>query len=701
MQLGKLFAAVLVIFSSATSWTMNGDAVAAAVNCPFAVSASTSGARARLAVDSTILARYLRDMRADALASGVDNLDAAQRTQVQHRIGAQLTRLDVDGDKSFTTNDALVIARHLAGFPAASWLDGVTLSPHATRTTGPAIADYINAGCQLTGNAALFDAARFLSQATLGYTRAELNRVVNIGYDMWLDEQLSMPVKFSHVTQVKAQAATYTGQWQNRPGMWDVNDSMWIGMVDSDDQLRQRMMWALSQIFVVSIKDGAVYYQGNGIAAYVDMLYAKGFDNFRVLIESVTRSTAMGYYLSHVYNEKENPALGSVPDQNYARELMQLFTIGLWELNIDGTRKLDNAGDPIPTYGTADVVGVSRVLTGWTFDQATTQDWNNYYGFWNYPDNAAQERPMRAYAAHHSTSEKRFLGITIPASSSPAPAGAAEAGLKVLLDRLFEHPNVGPFIGKQLIQRLVTSNPSRAYVTRVANAFNDNGNGVRGDMKAVIRAVLLDPEARNAAMIGEPSFGKIREPVLRMGQLMRTLNATRPTDNFSFGIGQWLYDKSKGLWQTPLGSNTVFNFYRPDFRPANSALATAGLVAPEMQLVNQSTVDDIQWFFRSVLENAGITNCCSEAERNTFYLKLNYSSLLPLVANPPALADELNVLFMSGQMTPALRTNIIQAVNDEYRSSSQTSGMPRGLTQMKLSAALYTMLLSPEYVVQK
>jgi uncharacterized protein (DUF1800 family) len=541
------------------------------------------------------------------------------------------------------------------------------------------------------------EASRFFAQATFGVKDADIARLKQIGYTAWINEQLALAPQFSHLAQVKRIAASRTDQWQNRPGVWDINDSMWIGMVDSNDQLRQRMMFALSQIFVVSVKDGSVYYLGNGLASYVDMLYDKGFGNFRDLIESVTKSTAMGSYLSHIYNEKENPSIGSVPDQNYAREVMQLFTIGLWELNLDGTRKLDGSGNPIPTYGNADVVGASRVLTGWTFDRATTQNWDNFYGFWNYPDNASQERSMKAYPAYHSLSEKKFLGVTIPASTTSDPEG----DLKKFLDRLFNHPNVGPFIGKQLIQRLVTSNPSPAYVTRVASAFNDNGSGMRGDMKAVIRAILLDPEARSASSTTSPTFGKVREPVVRMAHLMRTLKATRPADPDSYGIGQWLYDKRKALWQSPLGSPTVFNFYRPDFRPANSALSQAGLVAPEMQLINQSTVDDIQWFFRDIFENAGIASCCSEAERNTFFLKLNYSELLPLVATPDALLDRLNALFMSGQMSPELRTSIKTEMANEYRTGSQTSGIQRGLTQMKLAKALYVLLLSAEYVVQK
>jgi uncharacterized protein (DUF1800 family) len=542
------------------------------------------------------------------------------------------------------------------------------------------------------------EAGRFFAQSAFGATQTDFTRLRQIGYTAWLNEQLNMPMQYSHLISVKTVAAARNDiHWSNRPGMWDVNDSMWIGMVDSNDQLRQRTMWALSQIFVVSLKDGAVYYLGNGMASYVDMLYDKGFGNFRDLLESVTKSTAMGSYLSHIYNEKEDPTIGSVPDQNYAREVMQLFTIGLWELNIDGTRKLDAIGNPIPTYSNADVVGASRVLTGFTFDRATTQNWDNFYGFWAYPDNASQERPMKAFPAYHSISEKKFLGVTIPVSTTPDPEG----DLKKLLDSLYNHPNVGPFIGKQLIQRLVTSNPSPAYVTRVATVFNNNGSGVRGDMKAVIRAILLDTEARSASFVTEPTFGKVREPVLRMAQLMRALKATRPADPDTYGIGQWLYDKRKALWQTPLGSATVFNFYRPDFRPSNSALSQAGLVAPEMQLINQSSVDDIQWFLRDVFENAGIAGCCSVADRNTFYLKLDYSELMPLVVTPDALIDRLNTLFMAGQMSPELRASIKAEMSYVTQGGSQTSGIQRGVTQMKLAKALYVLLLSAEYVVQK
>jgi uncharacterized protein (DUF1800 family) len=664
-----------------------------AANCPLNVSGAST---ARLTVDGVLLSRYARNVRGAALTAGLANPPLA--STVETTIANASSALDVDGDGSFAVNDAVILSRAMAGINSGQWVSGIAFGLNATRTTPESLADYIAGGCVPITTA---DAYRFLAQATFGAkTASDANRVKTLGYSGWLDEQFALPVQYSHLAQVKRVAAGYDGQWRNRPGIWDINDSTWIGMIESNDQLRQRTMFALSQIFVVSLKDGSVYYLGNGLASYIDMLYAKGFGNFRDLLESVTKSTAMGSYLSHIYNQKENPTIGSVPDQNYAREIMQLFSIGLWELNVDGTRKLDVGGKPIPTYGQTDIVGASRVLTGYTFDAATAANWNNYYGFWNYPDNASQERPMTVNPAYHSVSEKRFLGVTIPARTSATTANS-EADLDLFLDTLFNHPNVGPFISKQLIQRLVTSNPSKEYVARVANAFNDNGGGVRGDMKAVIRAILLDVEARSPEKITDPNFGKIREPVVRMAHAMRALNAVRDANPDSYGIGMWLYDKSKGLWQTPLGSGTVFNFYRPDFRPGNTDIARAGLVAPEMQITHTTSVDDIQWLFRDILENGGITSCCSEVERNTFYLKLNYSSLLPLVATPSALMDKLNEIFMAGQMSADLRNNIIAEMNAEYRSNSGTSGMPRGVTQMKLARALYTLFLSPDYVVQK
>ena len=539
-----------------------------------------------------------------------------------------------------------------------------------------------------------------MQQATFGPTDAEVLRLMQLGYSAWIDEQLALPISFNHAQATRALAAQLpsNAEWFSRPGVWDLNDTLWRGLM-GPDQLRQRLMFALSQIFVISIKDGSVYYLISGAAAFADLLAEKGTGNFRELLEGVTRSTAMGGFLGHLYNRKENPATGARPDQNFARELMQLFSIGLWQLNPDGTFKTDSQGQRLPTYGQADIEGVSRVMTGWGFDASTNAHWNGGSGamFLSARDMPVQERPMRAFPAYHSTLEKRFLGVTIPATASPDPVG----NLQLLLDTLFNHPNTGPFIARRLIQRLVSSNPSRGYVGRVAAAFANNGNGVRGDMKAVVKAILLDPEARDPALAAWPLYGRLREPIQRMLQVMRVFKAQPESNPNSFGISMWLYDKRKGLWQTPFAAPSVFNFFMPNHTPPRSALSSRQLVAPEMQITTQSSVDDIQWFFSDMLQNGGLTECCSDALRNTYRLRLDYSEWLPLVADPPRLANRLSEVFCAGQLSAEARAVLVDAINAVNTNRSPTSGMVRGVPQLKLANALHHLLLTPEYIVQK
>jgi uncharacterized protein (DUF1800 family) len=525
----------------------------------------------------------------------------------------------------------------------------------------------------------------------MGYTPADVARVKSIGYAAWLDEQFAMPEQFNYLAKLNA----VNPQVDAREGR--INELSWVALVKSADQLRQRQMYTLSQIMVASAKDGAVYYWGRSFATYLDTLQAHSFGNYRNLLEAVALNPAMGNFLTYIYNRKEDPVTGQVPDQNFSREMMQLFSIGLWELNLDGTRKLDAAGKPIPTYTRDDVVGVSRVMTGFAPRGATTSDWNNYYCFCQKAtDIPAQSSPMVGYPAYHSTSEKKFLGVTIPAGSSNP-----EADLKTLLDRVAGHPNVGPFIGKQLIQKLVTSNPSPAYVARVASVFNNNGAGVRGDLKAVLKAVLLDNEARSATVATQPDFGRIKEPILRMTQLMRSLNAQTGIVPHTFNISQWQFDRRKGLWQSPFYANSVFNFYYPDFSPSGTAIAAAGKVAPESQLTHTTSIDDNQDFFGSLLNEAGLTDCCSEAQRNSYYTKLDYSTLLPLVATPDALLDQLALRFMAGPMSPPLRTAIKNEMAGVSGDRSPSSGIVRGNAQLKLARAIHTMLSSPDFIVQK
>ena len=276
-----------------------------------------------------------------------------------------------------------------------------------------------------------------------------------------------------------------------------IYQSFWRSALAADDALRQRVAFALSQIFVVSLNDANVSQHPRGVASYFDVLGRNAFGNFRTLLEDVTLHPMMGLYLSHLRNRGDSDR---VPDENYAREVMQLFTIGVHQLNQDGTRVLDGSGQPVETYNNDDVTGIAKAFTGWSWAGPDTE--TSRFNGGGSPSNPNRNiEPMQPYPQYHSEAAKTFLGGTCSAGTMP------RVSLTCALDRLFMHSNVGPFIGRQLIQRLVTSNPSPAYVARVAAAFADNGQGVRGDMKAVLRRILLDPEARNAPAPDDSVFG--------------------------------------------------------------------------------------------------------------------------------------------------------------------------------------------------
>jgi uncharacterized protein (DUF1800 family) len=351
------------------------------------------------------------------------------------------------------------------------------------------------------------DASRFLEQATFGATDADIHHLSLIGFQAWLNEQfaLSPTPQEPNVEQalilnnptcaasdVKCNAALFE---QNNQGEIYFQDAFWQQALAANDQLRQRVKYALSEIFVVSTYSTVVQNEPRGQANYYDMLGNDAFGNFRTLLNDVTLNPIMGQFLSMLGNDKGNATTD--PDENYAREVMQLFTIGLYKLNDDGSQQLDATGKPIPTYSNTDVMGLAKVFTGFSWNipgDSTDNAWSNccvYVGTGVGEDIL----PMQSFPSHHSTAEKDFLGVTIAAQASPNPDG----DLKIALDTLFNHPNLPAFFSKQLIQHLVTSNPSPAYVSRVAAVFKDNGLGVRGDMKAVITAILLDPEARNSA----------------------------------------------------------------------------------------------------------------------------------------------------------------------------------------------------------
>ncbi len=504
------------------------------------------------------------------------------------------------------------------------------------------------------------EASRLIAQGGFGANRAELDRVLKLGSaSAWITEQLALPRTQGHFDWMDK---THPKAGDNRPGgsQFFVDYSVWRKFLSSPDQLRQRMVYALSQILVVGIDGISGVDRGYSVTTYLDVLEEHAFGNFRSLLEAVTLSTAMGAYLS-IKGSAKTDSSGRQPDENYAREVMQLFTIGLVKLNADGTPELQN-GASIDSYNEADVTGLAGVFTGWDFQR----------------NREGRMKPMVLNASLHETNEKKFLGIAIPANTS------ATESLKIALDRLFNHANVGPFIGKQLIQRIVASNPSAAYVGRVAAVFNNNGAGVRGDLAAVLRAILLDTEARNTpAVLADPNGGKLREPVLRFAAWARACDVTSPS-------GLWnienTADPATRLGQSPMRSPSVFNFYRPGYLPPNTTIATAGKAAPEFQITTETSVAGYLNFMQSVISDSnGLF--ASDA-------KANYTQWLPLAIDPAALAAEANLLLAANQLGTARQTRIQTTI----------AAMPSTTTNDQLNR-IYTAILltmaAPEFLVTK
>ncbi|MBC3876064.1 DUF1800 family protein [Undibacterium flavidum] len=518
--------------------------------------------------------------------------------------------------------------------------------------------------------------ARFLQQSTFGPNSSDLTAVSNLGFKNWIEAQFNV-AQTLHRSYMDTTAATLP------KGLSDLNqnhffESFWQQTVKGDDQLRQRVGFALSQIMVTSFQDSGVANYPRGVASYYDTLNTHAFTNFRQLLEAVSLHPMMGIYLTSLKNQKESGT--RVPDENYAREVMQLFTIGLYKLNPDGSYVIEN-GKPVETYSNADITGLAKVFTGWSWagpDKTSTR----FYG--GSADPNRDWLPMQAYPSFHSSSIKSFLGVTIPAQSPANP----EASMKIALDTLFNHPNVGPFIGKQLIQRLVTSNPSPQYVARVTAAFNNNGQGERGDMKAMIKAILLDVEARNDPSLSNAGIGKLKEPVLRLASWLRAFSA-KSTSGF-YRITN-LDDPLTGLAQTPMRSPSVFNFYRPGYVPPNSGIADAQLVSPEMQITAETSVVGYLNFMRDIIANG------TGSGRD---VKPDYSAFTPLATTPDQLVDKVNLLLMANQMSSNLRTQLIAAVNSiTIPASPQTAIDTAKLNRVYMS--VYLTMASPEYLVQK
>lgn len=496
-------------------------------------------------------------------------------------------------------------------------------------------------------------ASRFLAQASMGATRPAIEEVVTLGFSRWLDAQFALPRATSHWDWLVAAGYNVQANINNEAG-YDV--TMWRQAIVEPDQLRQRVGMALLDLLVVGIGGVNLNWKQFAAAAYADVLLDNAFGNFRTLLEAVTTNAAMASFLTFLNNRKANPNTGAVPDENYARELMQLFTLGLYQLNMDGTVRM-NGSVPAETYGQADVSGLARVFTGLTL--ASTDNTT--------PDRYRQ--PLTVNPAINETGAASFLGTNV--------SGGGMAAVRAALDAIFAHSNVPPFVSKQLIQRLVTSNPSPAYVGRVAAMFADNGSGTRGDMKAVIRAILLDPEARGDAALASGTAGRLRDPAARLTGWARFAKVSSPTNAWAFGDTS---SQSGRLGQSRGRSPTVFNFFRPGYGPPASAITEAGLVAPEFQITNeQSVVGYVNYMQGLVANGAGDA-------------KPDHADLVARAADAGALVDEINLVLAAGQLSPATVAAIRAAVESAPAPTPTATGN-------RVPIAMLLTLASPDYLV--
>lgn len=543
---------------------------------------------------------------------------------------------------------------------------------------GVTIAMLIEAAPARSGSDAISEAeaARFLLRAQFSATDADIAAVRAKGHVGWLDEQFRVPRGQTGVAWLDSQghdAITKEARY-----FWpQAGDHMiWNQLLAQPGEMRLRAAFALSQFFVVSLNPIDGFWPPYIMAGWWDLLVDEAFGNFRTLLERVSLNAGMGMYLNTKGNEKEDPESGRQPDENYAREIMQLFTIGLRQLNPDGTERLDAAGRPIDSYSQDDITNLARVFTGYDHDMRRVKKTN--VAWQDYPVVSREFclDPMRLDPAKHSTLEVNFLGTRIPAGTP------GEEALRIALDALFAHPNVGPFFGRQMIQRLVASDPSPAYIRRVAAAFDDNGEGVRGDLKAVWRAVLTDPEALAPPDPADPLSGKLREPVVRFVSWARTVGIRSETGAFE------IYDTSRsdeGLGQSPLRSPSVFNFFRPGYVPPHTQIGKAGKPMPEFQIQNETSI-------------AGYVNFLQWAIRWGYKdVKPTYEPLLPIAHDGPAVVSWLNLRLSAGQLSPATCRLIEAALESKpvTPSSSEAAKLDR------LASAALLVLASPEYLVQK
>jgi uncharacterized protein (DUF1800 family) len=541
--------------------------------------------------------------------------------------------------------------------------DSTVAAPTSTTTPPPTAAAVDSA-----------DAARLLEQATFGVTAGDLAHVQSVGINAYISEQLAYtPTQYTGYSYTPHTApAGCIGDGSNPPDAsslcardqyspFQVQRDFFVHALNNPDQLRQRVAFALSQIMVVSSVE---IYEAYGLADFQNILLNDALGNYRTLLQDVTLSPTMGHYLDMANSDQTNPQNGTVPNQNYAREVLQLFSIGLVELNPDGTQQLDATGAPIPTFDGTTIEGFASVFTGWTYPplSSATSQWTNPINF---------DGTMVSFPDHHQAGTKALLnGYTVPAGQTP------EQDLANALDNIFNHPNVGPFISQQLIQHLVTSNPSAAYVARVAAVFANNGQGVRGDLSAVVSAILTDTEARGAVPATNV-FGHLREPALFITSTLRSLGGQSD--------GVLPRSASSAMGQPMFSPETVFSFYPPSYQiPGTQTLA------PEFGIDNAATALARANFINTLIMNGGAAPDLTVTGSTGTTVSL--TSFTSATSNT-ALIAQLNQTLMHGSL-PSDASNIILAATNSIASASTN---PLAAVQ----AASYLILSSAQYQVER
>jgi uncharacterized protein (DUF1800 family) len=736
-------------------------------SCPF--NADGTGTTADALRDGVLLARYARGVRGTALVAETN----ATATTVETNIAANLTRLDVNASGAFDTADALIIMRVLLGYNTGTMLPVGTpaAGKFATRDTNAAIKTYLDGGCTSTALTEQQAASRFLTQATYGAKRSDITSFVALAGSgptsddafkrkarTWINNQAAIGIGAKHFDYVNTPSNGCLDQLDCRFTSKYARHSFWQQSLTRNDQLRQRMALALSEIFVMSTNSNVN--NSFQVAAYMDLMAANALGNYRNVLESVIRSPAMGVFLSHLRNN----GASETPNENFAREVLQLFSVGLVPLNV--------AGVPIgtaPTYDEDTVRGFSRIFTGLSYDDrrtgaqvcpdGRTDTIPNF--FWSPTstcsiagsekirfDMSGFARPMVIYPGYHSNKEKRLLQYDTATAASPdlnctaaridasklLPAIAPEAGvtngtrvstatgnamLSRAIDNIFCHPNVGPFISEQLIRFFVTSTPSPEYVARVSAVFNDNGNintatGRRGDLKAVITAILLDDEALKPDLLSDTArerFGKLKEPMLRFSAILRAF----PHPTIAGHSGRRLIDNingvESGIAQGPYQSPSVFNFFHPEFSPPGP-IKNANAFGPEFEITTTTSIAGTQNFLGSLITrrpssasayadygvrtpSEGACNLGTAPEVTTDCILLDFTDLQPMALDADMLIDYTNLVLMGGRLPASVKANYAAAINTAYPALDDATRK-----RNRVSAALWLAVHSPEFQIQ-